>query len=565
MRFIACASGTKFGISNSCPGRTVLGVGKGRGFNLNFGPRSRWRWIGSVLFFIATVVIASIIFAIRHAEPILRTRIVETLSAHFHARVELAALHVSISPELLVSGEGLKIFGVQDPNPYEPGIQPLIATTEFRFASDIFSLLHSPMKINRVYLRGLELNIPPKSQHQQAGGLMDWRKSRIEILVNEFVCDQAKLIINTPRPDKPPLEFAITDLEMHDIGPGQPLRFTANLINPKPVGKIQSTGLFGPWQPDNIRSTPVQGNYTFSNADLGTIKGLGGILSSNGTYHGSLDNILVDGTTDTPDFSLTISNHPVPLRTKFHAIVDGTSGDTYLQPVDARLLNSSLTTNGSIVRLKDPKGHRILLDVLSNDSRIEDLLRVAIRADPAMTGKAHFHAKLEIDPGPADISERLRLAGDIHVADARFTNDKIQSRVDDWSERTRGKPELVKAGTVEDVRPDMDASFVLSSGLLSVSQLHFHMPGTKVSMTGSYQVDGNECDFHGKADLDAKISQMVSGWKSLLLKPIDPFFSKNGAGTEVPISITGTKSDLHFGLDMHRKRADKESAQQPTQ
>lgn len=520
---------------------------------LNFTPRSRWWWIGAALLFIAIVVVSSIVFAVRRAEPILRTRIVETLSAHFHARVELAALHVSVRAGLQVSGEGLKIFGAQAPNPHQPGVQPLVSAEEFRFTSDIYSLLHSPMKINRVYLRGLELNIPPKSQRQQAGGWMDWKKSRIEIFVNEFVCDQAKLSINTPRPDKPPLEFAITNLVMHDIGPGQPLRFTATLINPKPVGRIQSTGLFGPWQPDDIRSTPIQGDYTFSNADLSTIKGIGGILASNGSYHGSLDNILVDGTTNTPDFRLNISGHPVPLETKFHAIVDGTSGDTYLQPVEAKLQNSNLTASGSIVHMKDPKGHRILLDVVSKDSRIDDLLRVAVRADPAMTGKSEFRAKLEIEPGSADISDRLRLAGDIHISGARFTNDKIQSRVEDWSERTRGEPKMIRPGIQEDVRSDMDATFVLSGGLLSVSQLHFQMPGTKVSMSGTYKVDGSECDFHGKADLDAKLSQMVTGWKSMLLKPVDPFFSKNGAGTEVPISVTGTRSELHFGLDLHQK------------
>ena len=505
------------------------------------------------------VIAASIIFAVRHAQPILRTRIINTLSARFHAHVELAALHVSVGTELQVSGEGLKVYGAQDTNPYEPGVQPLISAAEFQFTSDIFSLLHSPMKISRVYLRGLELNIPPKSQRQQGGGWMDWEKSRIEIFVSEFVCDQARLIVNTPRPDKPPLEFAINNLSMHDIGPGQPLRFTASLINPKPVGNIQSSGFFGPWQPDDIRSTPVKGDYTFSDADLGTIKGIGGILSSKGDYHGSFDNILVDGTTDTPDFRLNISGHPIPLETKFHAIVDGTSGDTYLQPVEAKLHNSSLTANGSIVRMKDPKGHRILLDVVSKDSRIDDLLRVAVHSDPALIGESHFQAKLDIEPGSKDISERLRLTGNIHIVDARFTNEKIRSRVEDWSQRTRGTPKLVEEGIQEDVRSDMDATFVLSSGLLSVSQLHFQMPGTRVFMSGTYKVDGSECDFHGKADLDAKISQMVTGWKSILLKPVDPFFSKNGAGTEVPISVTGTKSDLHFGLDRNHK-----SAQKPT-
>ncbi len=72
-------------------------------------------------------------------------------------------------------------------------------------------------------------------------------------------------------------------------------------------------------------------------------------------------------------------------------------------------------------------------------------------------------------------------------------------------------------------------------------------------MTGTYTLDGQTFDFRGKAWLDAKVSQMTTGWKSILLKPIDPFFSKKGAGTEVPIKITGTESEPHFGLDFGHK------------
>ncbi len=32
---------------------------------------------------------------------------------------------------------------------------------------------------------------------------------------------------------------------------------------------------------------------------------------------------------------------------------------------------------------------------------------------------------------------------------------------------------------------------------------------------------------------------------------MDPFFKKNGAGLELPISISGTQSDVHFGLALH--------------
>jgi hypothetical protein len=53
---------------------------------------------------------------------------------------------------------------------------------------------------------------------------------------------------------------------------------------------------------------------------------------------------------------------------------------------------------------------------------------------------------------------------------------------------------------------------------------------------------------------NAKLSQMVaSWWKSLLLKPADPFFHKHGAGAEIPVKVTGTNSAPKFGLDMGHK------------
>src|SRR6202000_1874621 len=106
---------------------------------------------------------------------------------------------------------------------------------------------------------------------------------------------------------------------------------------------------------------PVEGSYSFTHADLSTLKGIAGILSSTGKYSGELGKIVVDGTTETPDFRLDITGHAVPLHTDFHAIVDGTDGDTYLEPVKARILQSTFTAKGKIVRVQ-PKGRDIELD-----------------------------------------------------------------------------------------------------------------------------------------------------------------------------------------------------------
>jgi hypothetical protein len=37
-----------------------------------------------------------------------------------------------------------------------------------------------------------------------------------------------------------------------------------------------------------------------------------------------------------------------------------------------------------------------------------------------------------------------------------------------------------------------------------------------------------------------------------MLKPVDPFFKKNGAGAVIPIKVSGTKSAPKFGLNLHR-------------
>jgi hypothetical protein len=259
------------------------------------------------------------------------------------------------------------------------------------------------------------------------------------------------------------------------------------------------------------------------------------MLSSTGKYAGVLDKIAVDGATDTPDFHIETSGRKVPLHTDFHAIVDGTSGDTYLQPVKAQILNTWLTASGSVVRSQNPKGHDVQLDVTIEKGRIEDLLRLAVRTEPpVMTGTVRLRTKFDLPPGEPDVANRLKLAGNFEVSAAHFTNEKIQDKIDALSMRSQGKPKLANDSTPENVHSDMTGTFDLGAGLLSFSQLEYRIPGTQVNLTGTYSLDGNQFDFHGKARMDAKLSQMVTGWKSILLKPVDPFFSKNGAGTEIP-------------------------------
>lgn len=499
------------------------------------------------------MIVVCVRIVIVRAQPILRARVIETLSTRFKNRVELGEIHVSVSHGLHVEGKGLQIYGATDPNPWEVGVQPLLEIGEFRFQTGLRNLFREPMHVDTIFVSGLTLNIPPKNDRQ---GLQNLRRrgGKISIFVDHFVCTDTRLVINTARPEKPPLEFDISELRLNDIEPGQPLRFVATLRNPKPVGDIQSNGLFGPLNENSPRDSAVEGNYSFTSADLGTIKGIGGILSSTGRYAGTLGRIEVDGETDTPDFRIAVSGHPVPLHTDFRAIVDGTDGDTYLDSVKARILHSSLTAHGKVVRMKSGHGHEIDLDVAIDHAAIDDLLRLGVKTDPpVMTGAVQMKTSFSLPPGTDDITERLKLAGEFHIPDANFTNDKVQQRIDSMSLRGLGETKLLHQAAEAKVASDLQGTFTLQQGLLSFSFLHFQVPGMHADMTGQYSLDGSTFDFHGLARMDAKLSQMTSGWKSILLKPVDPFFEKHGNGAEIPFKITGTRSEPHFGVDFHHK------------
>jgi hypothetical protein len=517
--------------------------------------RTRARKVLAVVLLLGLIFVVVLTITAHYAEPLLRARVIETLSTRFQSRVELDDLqvsrsHVSMSYGLLVSGKGLRIYGQTDPNIHRAGFQPLIGVDEFHFSAGILNLLKSPIHVGTVYIKGLEINTPPKQDRQMFRNLGP-KDGKIRILVDQFQSQKAHLVINTDRPDKLPLDFDIQDLRMQDIGPDRPLSFTAVLVNPKPVGNIGSHGEFGPFHPEDPRESPVRGEYTFSKADLATLKGIGGILSSSGRYQGTLGKIVVDGQTDTPDFRLEPGGRPVPLKTTFHAIVDGTSGDTYLQPVNATILSTLLTATGFVVTSATPPGHHIQLDVTIPSGKIEDLLRLGDRTNPPiMTGTVHLQTKLNLPPGDGDLVQRLYLKGRFEVTGARFSNENIQSRVDELSLRGQGKPKLATDGIPDNIKSRLAGDFVLKSSVLALPNLVFQLPGAKVTLAGNYRLDGEQFDFRGHALFDAKLSKMVRGWKSVFLKPVDPFFRKNGAGADLPVKITGTKSETHFGLDL---------------
>jgi len=544
----------------------------------SFWCRRGWiKWVAGGLLAALALAAGIVEYGLRRAEPFLRARIVEELESRFRARVELDSFHVSLVKGLWAEGHGLRIW----PPAQFQGVTvtqgqgaPLIRLDEFRFHAPLRYAPGKPIHISVVELKGLSVHLPPRSHFQhplasQAAGAepADKPKSPMAALVS-FEVDtmevtRAELVMETSKPDKLPLDFQIARLKLTNIAAGGAVGFDAEVTNPKPKGAIKTTGSFGPWQTTDPGETALAGDYRFDHADLAGFKGIAGILNSTGHYQGTLRDLTVDGQADVPDFRLTHFGNALPLSTRFHALVDGTNGDTRLEPVDATLGRSHFTAQGAIVRqpgevvegARQFGGHEIALTVNVDKGRIEDFLRLASHSDRVLlTGDVTVKTTLEIPPGPAPVHERLKLDGWFALDQARFTSEKIQGRIAELSLRGQGRPNELKTTDPATILSRMQSSFQLAGGVVTLPDLDYTVPGAAIQLSGNYGLEGGALNFTGTAKMDAPVSKMVGGWKGALLKPADRYLRKDGTGTEVPIHIEGTREQPKFGIDFDRMK-----------
>jgi hypothetical protein len=537
----------------------------------------RLKWLAIAVLLVLVGLGVAISVALHRAEPMLRAQIVEKLEERFHARVELDSFHVSLLNGLRAEGKGLRVWppaevaGVTVPGSDAAsgagGTRPLIRLAEFRFHAPLRFKPGQPIRISTVELNGLEVDVPPKPHftHAAAGGSGEAApqagsgNALLRFEVDSIECKDAHLTIETSKPGKLPLEFAIARIRLTGLSARGSMHFEATLTNPRPKGTIVTSGSLGPWVVGDPGETAVAGNYRLERADLSVFRGIAGILSSAGGYQGTLRDMAVDGETDTPDFRLTHFGTALPLHTRFHATVDGTNGDTGLQPVDAVLGQSHFTAEGRIVGVPagttpngavQPGGHDISLNVDVDRGRMEDFLRLASKSGtPLLTGALVLKTTLEIPPGTEPVHDRLKLDGSFVLENAEFTSARFQKDVEELSLRGQGRAKDATSGGA-DVRSAIAGDFTMKAGIVRLPNLQYTVPGAEIDLAGTYDVDGGGLSFKGTARTQATVSQMVGGWKGALLKPADRFFRKDGAGTLVPIHVDGTAGNPKFGVDL---------------
>jgi AsmA-like C-terminal region len=489
-------------------------------------------------------VILLLLFSLPIAvEPRIKQRLVNALGERFDSEVQLETLTVSLFPRPRLSGRGLVLR-----HNHRTDVPPLVTIASFSGEAGLVGLLGDPVRVSNIRLEGLEINVPPGGMSlddDEPDDADDNDSGKSPLIVRNLRSDRAVLRILRRKPGKAPRVFEIFELDMKDVGADHPWPFRANLTNPKPPGRIQTEGTFGPWQAGEPSRTPLAASYRFENADLGVFDEIAGILNSSGAFKGVLERIEVDGATSMPAFALADVGNRMSLDTRFHSIVDGTNGNTLLQPVDATLGATKIHASGGVVEREGEDGRTVELDVVIDAGRLEDILRLAVKGPrPPLTGVMKLRTKFLLPPGDRDGIRRLRLDGNFSVDRAEFTKAQVQDKLDAFSTKARG----VNDETPDPVVSNFRGTFKMRDGTIHFSDVTFAMPGARVSVNGRFVMKSEALDVRGVVRLDAKLSQLTTGVKSFFLRIVDGLFRHDDI-TVVPITIGGTADKPKVGLD----------------
>ena len=507
---------------------------------------SLWLLIGLA---VAAIVAISGILLIRNW-PFTEQAVKQALQDRFARPVEIRSFRMTYLPPGCVA-DGVSILHRK-----RKGLPPLITVQSLIIHGSYTGILGIHKRVPAIQLVGLHVLVPPKRSDGESSNLMPLTTSTSgkQLGIGELTTDDALLEFMSSQPGKEPLKMPIHRLTLDHVGESESIGFHAAFLNTEPPGEIRSEGQIGPWNEDDPGSTPVSGSYTYENVNLGIFQGLGGTLSSRGTFSGTFGHLDAKGQADVPNFKISASSHTVHLTSEFQAVVDAVNGDVSLQDVRSRFRRTTIVAKGAVNGHPGQKGKTAALDMTVKDGRIEDLLYLFSEdKNPSMTGSVNLSAKVEVPPGPSGFLTKLSLICDIGIGSGRFTNPTMQTSVNELTESAGGENKQQQAEDPQTVLSNLRGRVSVKNGVATLLNTSFVAPGTRAEIGGTYNLLNKMVDLHGILYTNGKLADTTSGFKAVVLKALSPFLKKKNL-TIVPFTITGSSSEPKFALDLDGKR-----------
>jgi hypothetical protein len=235
--------------------------------------------------------------------------------------------------------------------------------------------------------------------------------------------------------------------------------------------------------------------------------------------------------------------------------VNGTDGDTMLENVKSSVLRSIVVSQGSIAAREGQKGKTATLDMSVHEGRIQDLLLLFIKSPrPSISGLVNLQTKVEVPPDSRPFLHKLRMEGDFGIGAGKFANANNQSAINKISESARGETKQEQSVDPQTILSELKGHAVVRNGIADLTNVSFHVAGALAALSGTYNLLNEQIDLHGTLTTNGKLSDTTSGFKSLMLKAINPFFKKKAGVKIIPFKITGTYGHPDVALDLGRKK-----------
>ena len=455
----------------------------------------------------------------------------------FGSQIAIANYHRTYFPNPGFIATGLTLRRKSAPD------QPPIGTVQTFFVQgrwiDLFLLRR---RIELVEITGFHLVLPPpgsKAAREDfpSGSTSDFTGPDTPIARLEV----HESILDVLRDNGKRFTFPIHHLHIENMEKGRAMKYVVAMENAIPHGHIQASGSFGPLNAKEAGTTLVSGQFVFDQINLHDVgEKVRGTMRSSGKFAGRLDAISATADTDTPDFRVD-DGKPTPISGPIDCTVNGLNGDVVYHSMEARTGSTTLHASG---RTEGGGGKTTDLDLQITKGRAEDVLRPFLRKAVPIAGPVALHAHAHLMPSKGEgFLERLQVDGAFEVPRETVTESKTEKSLSAFSERAQGKkaPDPEKnAAEIPDAISSIAGPAKIRNAVVNTHGLVFKVPGAQATLEGTFNLHTSAVHLTGNVATKADIAKDATGFKSVLLKPLAPFFRKKPAGAVIPIAVTGT-------------------------
>jgi hypothetical protein len=334
--------------------------------------------------------------------------------------------------------------------------------------------------------------------------------------------------------------FPVRQLHIENMQKGQAMKYAVDMDNAIPHGQIRASGSFGPLSEKEPGATLVSGRFVVEYFNLHDVGNIRGSLRGSGSFGGRLDAIRATADTETPDFAVD-DGQATEITGPVDCTVNGITGDVIFHSMEAHAGRTSVHASGSTA---GRGGKATNLDLVVTGGRAQDLLRPFLHKDPPITGSLDLQAHAYLAPSKeGGFFHRLHVDGAFEAPKEKVTDHDTERNLSAFSQRARGgkAPDTDKDKTtpVADAISSLRGPATIRDAVVTTRGLTFEVPGAQARLDGTFNLHTSAVHLSGEVATKADIAKDATGWKSILLKPLAPFFRKKHAGAVIPIAVTG--------------------------